>query len=91
MPTYVESKKGDILTEISSTIDHTCFYEMNFCYNGKKVFKTVSDFDLTFIKFDNGRKNMYYNYNQQAKLKKLIDLMVNLIKQLETGNKFETQ
>ena len=37
---------------------------------------------LDFIKFDNGKKNMYYNYNRQTKLKSLIDKIDELLKQL---------
>jgi len=85
IPTYVQSKKGNVITEISSTIDHTCFYEMVFLLRNKKVSKKISDYDLTTIKFDNGKCNIYYSQNQQTKLKKLIDLF----KQLEIDKKFE--
>ncbi|KAA9035542.1 hypothetical protein FW778_21535 [Ginsengibacter hankyongi] len=79
-PTYIQSKKGNVVTEISSTIDHTCYYEMTFIINGDKVFKRVSDYDLNFIRFDNGKKNIYYNYNRQTKLKSLIDKIDELLK-----------
>jgi len=81
-PTYIQSKKGNVVTEISSSIDHTCYYEMTFIINSEKTFKRVSDYDLNFIKFDNGKKNMYYNYNRQTKLKSLIDKIDELLKQL---------
>jgi hypothetical protein len=70
-PTYFQSK--DIA--ISSTVDHTCFYEMIFLLNDKIIFKRVSFYDLTFEKFDNGKRNIYYTHNQRTKLKKLVDLL----------------
>ena len=90
-PTYIQSKHGDTVITIEQTIDHTCFYEMTFLINKRKVFKNVSEYDLAFKNFDNGRKNMYYNYNQQTQLKRLIEQITQLIKQLDTGNKFEAQ
>jgi len=70
-PTYLQSKT----TAISSTIDHTCFYEMTFLLNDTTILKSISYYDLTLVKFDNGKRNIYYNYNQQTKLKKLVDLL----------------
>jgi hypothetical protein len=64
---------------------------MTFLVKKRKVFKKVSEYDLTFKKFDNGRKNMYYNYNQQTQLKKLIEQITQFIKQLDTNKKFEAQ
>jgi hypothetical protein len=90
-PTYIQSKHGDTVTTIEQTIDHTCFYEMSFLVENRKVFKKVSEYDLTFKKFDNGRKNMYYNYNQQTQLKKLIEQITYLIKELDTNKKFEAE
>ena len=49
----------------------------------------MSEYDLTFKRFDNGRRNIYYNYNQQTQLKKFIDLITQFIKQIQTkGLKF---
>jgi hypothetical protein len=90
-PTYIESQHGNTETSIRQSIDHTCYYEMTFITNTKKVVKNVSDYDLTFQRFDNGRRNMYYNYNQQTKLKKLIDLITLLLKQTDLDKKFEVQ
>jgi len=70
-PTYLKSKN----IAISSSVDHTWFYEMTFLLKDKKVFKKVSHYDLTFTTFDNGRKNMYALYNQHTRLKKLIELI----------------
>jgi hypothetical protein len=90
-PTYIQSKHGDTVTTIEQTIDHTCFYEMTFLIQKRKVFKSVSDYNLTFKKFDNGRKNMYYNYNQKTQLKKLIEGITQLLKKLDTDKRFEVQ
>lgn len=90
-PTYVQSKHGNTVTTIEETIDHTCFYEMTCFIKKKKIFKSVSEYDLTLKKFDNGRKNIYYNYNQQTQLKILIDQTIDLIKQLDKGKKFAVQ
>ncbi len=91
MPTYVQSKKGNIITTITTTVDHTCFYEMTFQIKSSKLIKRVSDYNLTFKTFDNGKKNIYYNYNQHTKLKALTDQITNLISRLDTCNKFETE
>ena len=90
-PAYIESKHGDTVITIEQTIDHTCFYEMTFLINKRKVFKYVSEYDLTFKNFENGRKNMYYNYNQQTQLKRLIEQITQLLKQLGTDDKFKVQ
>jgi hypothetical protein len=89
IPSYVESQKGNKMTLIGQTIDHTCYYEMTFLIKTKKVYKQVSDYDLTFTTFDNGKKNIYLDYNQSTQTKKLIDQTTELIKQLNTDNKFD--
>ncbi|MDB5279252.1 MAG: hypothetical protein JWR61_4207 [Ferruginibacter sp.] len=90
-PTYIQSKHGETVTTISQTIDHTCFYEMTFFIKKRKVCKRASDFDLSFKEFDNGRKNMYFNYNSQTQLKKLIEQITQFVKQLHTDKLFEVQ
>jgi len=90
-PTYIQSKHGDTVTTIEQTIDHTCFYEMTFLIQKRKVLKSVSDYDLTFKKLDNGRKNIYYDYNQQTHLKKLIEQTTYLLKRFDTDKNFEVQ
>jgi hypothetical protein len=82
MPTYVQSKKGNTKTEISQTSDHTCFYEMTFYLKAKRMFKSVSYYDLNFEKFDNGKTNIYYKYNQHTKLKQLVNQLTELTKKL---------
>ncbi len=64
---------------------------MTFLVKGKKIFKRASDYDLTFTKFDNGKRNVYYKYNQQTKLKLLIDKITELLKEIDTGKRFEVQ
>ena len=90
-PTYVQSQHGGTGTFIEQSIDHTCYYEMTFIANTKKIIKTVSEYDLTFKKFDNGRINMYYHYNQQTQLKKFIDLITQFLNHIDTDKKFQVQ
>ena len=90
-PTYVESRNGNVETTITSTVDHTWFYKMAFQLKNSNIVKSVSDYDLTFETFDNGRKNMYYNYNQKTKLKVLIEQITKLIAQLNKNDKYEVQ
>jgi len=87
-PTYIESKKGNITNEVSVFVDHTCFYEMTFLLGAKKTFKTANDFNLTKAKLDNGKKNIYYKYNQLTKTKALIDLTNELVKKLSPNQAF---
>lgn len=82
MPAYIQSKKGNTQTEISQTVDHTCFYELTFYLKAKKTFKRVSYYDLNFKKFENGKTNIYYKYNQNTKLKQLVDQLTELTKRL---------
>ena len=90
-PTYVQSQHGGTGTLISQSIDHTCYYQMTFIIREKKIIKSVSDYNLTFKTFDNGRKNMYYNYNQHTQLKKLVDLLTQFTKQIDTDNQIDVQ
>lgn len=82
MPTYIQSGKGNTQTEISQTIDHTCFYELAFYLKAKRIFKRVSYYDLNFKNFENGKTNIYYKYNQNTKLKQLVDQLTELTKRL---------
>jgi hypothetical protein len=75
-PTFVESRKANIITTIELTVDHACYYNLTFLIGELKVVKIVNDYDLTYKLFDNGRKNIYYNSNQQTQLKKLIDMLI---------------
>jgi hypothetical protein len=88
-PTYVESKHGDTVITIEQSIDHTCWHEMTFLTKKKRVIKNVSEYYLAFRKFENGRKNMYYNYNQRTQLKELIEQIKKLVEKLNVDKRFE--
>jgi hypothetical protein len=88
-PSYIQSKNSNI--EMTSMIDHDCFYKMTYQLRRKSVIKKISDYNLTFKNFDNGKMNRFYTYNQSTKLKVLISQLTQLIEQLTTGGKFETQ
>jgi hypothetical protein len=88
MPTYVQSRKGNAETIITSTMNHTCFYKMAFQIGSSNMIKSVSDYDLTFATFDNGKKNMYYTYNQKTKLKELIGQLTKLVGELNKSRKW---
>lgn len=93
-PSYYEVKKtkkgiDTILNTI--TVDHSCYHRFDFVVNKDTITKVVDIFDLNYIKFDNGKKNIYYRYNQRTKQKKLIDIVSNLVDGLNRDNKFETE
>ena len=93
-PTYFEVKrtiKGIDSLKKSISVNHACFHQFNFDINNLTMEKEINIFDLDFIKFDNGKKNIYYKYNQNTMQKKLIDLTTNLILQLNKNNKFVIQ
>jgi transposase-like protein len=46
-------------------------------------------YDLTFETFDNGKKNMYYNYNQKTKLNALIGQITELVEKLNKDENYE--
>ncbi len=93
-PTYYEVKKtkkgvDTILNTI--TVDHSCYHKFDFVLDKDTIFKVIDNFDLDYVKFDNGRKNIYYSYNQRTKQKELIDIVSNLVETLKQDNKFETE
>lgn len=93
-PTYYEVKKtkkgvDTILNTI--TVDHSCYHKFDFVLNKDTTSKVIDNFDLDYIKFDNGKKNIYYSYNQRTKQKKLIDMVANILDNLKRYNKFETE
>jgi hypothetical protein len=53
---------------------------MTFYVKTKRTFKSASYYDLNFEKFDNGKTNIYYKYNQNTKLKQLVDQLTELTK-----------
>ena len=93
-PTHYEvktTKKTIDTLMVTSSVDHSCYHKFQLPLTKKPKYKYADTYDLKFKVFDNGKKNIYYNYNQRTKLKALIELTIKLIKQLETDNKFETE
>jgi hypothetical protein len=93
-PTYYEvkrTKKGIDTLENTITVDHSCYHKFDFILNGDTSKKVIDNFDLDYVKFDNGKKNIYYSYNQGTKQKKLIDIVSKLIDNLKIYRKFETE
>lgn len=88
-PAFVELQHDGHGILIQQFIDHTCYHEMTFSINTKKTVKSVSDYDLNFKTFGNGRKNMYYDHNHQTELKKIIEQITGLLKALDGDKKFE--
>jgi len=91
-PTYYELRKNkqetDTLT-VTSTVDHSSYHDFEFVLKEKKSHKYADIYDLDFKTFDNGRKNIYYTYNQKTRFKALIDLTTALLKEFDDTNKFE--
>jgi hypothetical protein len=93
-PTYYEvkrTKKGIDTLENTITVDHSCYHKFDFILNGDTSKKVIDNFDLDYVKFDNGKKNIYYSYNQGTKQRKLIDIVSKLIDNLKIYRKFETE
>jgi len=93
-PTYYEvkkTKKGVDTILNSITVNHSCYHRFDFVLNGDTTTKVIDNFDLNYVKFDNGKKNIYYSYNQRTKQKKLIDIISKLIDILKHESKFETE
>jgi hypothetical protein len=83
-----KNNKIDTVFFISS-IDHSCHHKFVFHLGDNSVEKWYDTYDLDFIKFDNGQKNINYEYNQQLKSNALINLMRKLLESYKTSNKFE--
>lgn len=93
-PTYYEikkTKKGIDTVLNTITVNHSCYHRFIFVLNGDTTTKVIDNFDLDYVKFDNGKKNIYYSYNQRTKQKKLIDVTSKLIDILKQENKFQTE
>ena len=90
-PSYVSSKNRKTKTIVTSAISQDCFFEMSFQIRKNNMIKKVSDYSLTFKYFDDGKKNMYYNYNQSTKLKILISQITSLVEKLNTQSNFQSQ
>ena len=93
-PTYYvikRTKNGVDTISNAIQVSHSCYNKFDFILNGDTTTKVIDNFDLDYVKFDNGKKNIYYGYNQQTKQKKLIDITSKLIDSLKSENKFETE
>jgi len=93
-PTYYEVKKSKKTVDtliVTSSVDHSCYHKFQLPLTKKPKYKYADTYDLDFKVFENGKKNIYYAYNQKTKFKALIDLTLSLIKQLESDNKFQNE
>lgn len=93
-PTYYEikkTKKGIDTVLNTITVNHSCYHRFDFVLNGNTTTKVIDNFDLEYVKFDNGKKNIYYRYNQRTRQKMLIDVISKLIDILKQENKFEAE
>ena len=93
-PTYHEirkTKKGLDTLINSVMVDHSCYHQFDIKINSKSFEISIDIFNLNYVTFDNGKKNIYYNYNKQTKQNKLIDLMSKLLEQLKSTQKFEIE
>ncbi len=93
-PTYYvvkKTKKGIDTILNTITVDHSCYHKFDFVLNKDITTKVIDIFDLNYVKFDNGKKNIYYSYNQRTKQKKLIDIVSKILDSLKRDNKFEIE
>jgi len=89
MPSLITSKNSN--KEITSILSHDCFYKMSFNLKKENISKKVSQYNLTFKKFDDGNMNRYYHYNQNTKLKALVNQLTQLIEQLNKEDQFKIE
>jgi len=93
-PTYykvTKTKKGVDTVLNTITVSHSCYHRFDFILNEDTTTKVIDNFDLDYVKFDNGKKNIYYTSNQRTKQKQLIDHVSLLIDTLKRNNKFKSQ
>ena len=93
-PTYYEYKKtrkGIDTIMLSSFVDHSCYHTFAFKVGPTIFEKSADEYNFDFVKFDNGRRNIFYNHNQLTLFKKLIDKTTRLIANLGTDKKIESQ
>ena len=93
-PTYYEYKKRNNKIDTlmwSSSIDHSCHHKFVYNVGGKSVEKWYDTYDLNFIKFDNGQKNIYYDFNQRTKSNSLINQMNKLLDLYKSSKKFQVE
>jgi hypothetical protein len=79
--------KIDTLIE-SSSVDHSCYHTFLLNIGKQSLTKYADVYDLDFVKFDDGRKNIFFVYNNRTKLKSLVDQTKECLKEFETGGKY---
>lgn len=87
-PAYFDIKKGKHGTNTivnSITVSHSCFHEFIMNLKGSINHKSVNTYYLNYTRFDNGKLNIYRNYNQRTKLSALSTMTSDLIRSLETA------
>lgn len=92
--TYYEvkkNKKAIDTTMVISSVSHSCYHKYLFFSTKKPRYKYANVYDLDFKIFDNGKENIYYNYNKRTKFKALIDVTISLIEKLKEENKFQDE
>jgi hypothetical protein len=93
-PTYYEIKKKKTTVDtlmVTSSVSHSCYHKYQLPLTKKAKYKYADTYDLDFKTFDNGKKNIYYNYNQRTRLKALIDLTTSLIDKFKGENRFQDE
>lgn len=79
-PVYTVQGRNGKSDKFSVFIDHTCFDELTITTGTVTIKKSVSEFNLNLKKFDNGKMNINYKYNQGTVLKTLVDKADSCIK-----------
>jgi hypothetical protein len=82
--------KIDTLLETSG-VDHSCYPTFLFNIGKRSLTKSADVYDLDFVSFADGRKNIYHDYNNKTKLKSLIDQTKAYLKELETDGKYVSE
>ena len=88
---YRKTAKGFDTIMLSSFIDHSCFHTFSFKVGSRKVEKSVDVYNLDFVKFDNGARNIFYKRNQQTLFKTLIDKTIELISKFDNDKESTLQ
>lgn len=76
-PTHYQTVKRNGRKEVittSITASHQLYHEFKYYAGVYKKTISVSEYNLQFEKFDNGKRNINYFKNQKTKLKSLIDI-----------------
>lgn len=80
---YQKNKAGFDTLFVRISVDHSCFHTFRFSLGNQIVNKSADIFDLNYPKFDNGEKNINYDYNEATKFKALIDQLLTLTEYLK--------